>query len=105
MVLNMEQKEYILCAAIDYNGLIITGYRHGNCYNVLQTLRPDIPDNELPGRDRCGFLTSLDRFVSRKEAYQIAKANNQLIFGAEASENGEYSILISESLYMSPNDF
>lgn len=52
-----------------------------------------------PGREKQGFMTSLNRFVDRKEAWKIAKANNQIKFGMKASENGEESELISENLY------
>lgn len=32
------KKEFILCAAINYNGTIICGHRHGDCYKVLEEL-------------------------------------------------------------------
>jgi hypothetical protein len=92
----MEQKEIILCAAINYNGTIICGHRHSTCYNVLKEL---FAEPVLPGREYQGFLTSLNRFVDRKEAWKIAKNNNQIKFGLNASENGDESILISENLY------
>jgi hypothetical protein len=89
------EKEYILCAAILYGDTIISGYRHGDCYKVLNKL--NVIDQ--PGRESQGFLTSLNRYVDRKEAWKIAKENKQIKFGLEASENGEESILISENLY------
>lgn len=95
----MEQPEKILCAAIDYNGLIISGFRHDDCYKVLKSLVEGIPTDKLPNRDKQGFLTSQNRYVNRKEGWEIAVKNNQVVFGKEASENGEESILISENLY------
>ncbi len=92
-------KETILCAAIDYNGVIIPGFRHGTCYATLKMLVKGIKDDDLPGRDKQGFLTSTGRYVDRKEAWFIAKRHNQIKFGLEASENGEDSMLISENLY------
>lgn len=92
-------KEKILCAAIDYNGTIICAYRHGDCYRILRNLDNSILEENEPGRDKQGFLTSYNRFVDRKEAWKIAKENNQIVFGLEASENGDDSILISENLY------
>jgi hypothetical protein len=96
----MEEKEFILCAAIDYNGIIIVGTRHSDCYATLKLLSIEFNKKvELPPREKQGFLTSKNRFVDRKEAWKIAKENNQIKFGLEASEEGENSILISENLY------
>lgn len=89
-------EEFILCAAIDYEGLIISGHRHSDCYNVLRTLKPDAVD---PERDKQGFLTSENRFVHRKEAWDIAIRCNQVKYGKDATDNGDESILISENLY------
>ena len=52
-----------------------------------------------PDREYQGFLTSENRFVNRMDAWVIAKNNNQIKFGLEASDNGENSELISENLY------
>ena len=108
----MNQKEYILCAAIDYNGIIVCGHRHGDCYSVLKALIGEIDSNKLPDRDHQGFLTSLNRYVNREEAWIIAKANNQIVYGLKASDHDDdilikgldikdkpKSILISENLY------
>ena len=53
----------------------------------------------MPQRENQGFLTSLNRYVDRKEGWKIAKENNQIQWGLSASENGEDSQLISENLY------
>lgn len=108
----MANQEFILCAAIDYNGVIICGHRHGDCYEVLEALVGKIDTNKLPNRDRQGFLTSTNRYVNRAEAWVIAKANDQIVYGLEVSDfddtevnawlgiEGEVeSILISENLY------
>lgn len=92
---NLE-KEFILCASLNYNGTIISAARHSDCYEVLREL---FADPVLPGREDQGFLTSKNRFVDRKEAWIIAKENNQIRFGLKATENDEESILISENLY------
>lgn len=91
--------EYILCASINYKGTYIHGYRHGTCYDALRKLAPKITEDELPTREQQGFLTSKNRYVSRKEAWKIAKAQKQIRYGEVAAENGEDSILISENLY------
>jgi len=87
--------EYILCAAIKYDGNIISGFRHKDCSKILKLINPNHNDLYING-----FLTSKNRFVGRKEAWKIALANDQIKFGLEASDNGEDSILISENLYM-----
>lgn len=93
------EKEFILCASIYYNGTIINGRRHSDCYDILRNLVSDIADNEMPQREHQGFLTSLNRFVDRKEGWRIAKENNQIKWGLKFSDNGEERQLISENLY------
>lgn len=106
-------KEYILCAAIHYkngakttvegveSGVIVCGRRHSDCYAVLQgIIGEDVDPATLPDRDDQGFLTSLNRYVGREEAFNIAKANDQILkisplYGADA----ENRILASEDLY------
>lgn len=119
----MEEKEFILSAAIWINdnqiheqqpenikiGFVICGRRHSNCYQTITDLRGDLDKyfkslntslNKLEtDYGQPGFITSLDRYVDRKEGWVIAKANNQIQFGLAASENGDDSILISENLY------
>lgn len=92
-----KDREWILCAAIKAtNDLIIPGHRHSDCYKLLGDVGYSC---YIPGREGQGFLTSKNRFVSRKEAWKIAKENNQIMWGLEASENDEDLILISENLY------
>ena len=111
----MENKEFILCSAIHFkngaettvcgveDGVIICGRRHSDCYATLKGIVDYYSDDAYLhlhlNRDEQGFLTSENRFVSRKEAWDIAKENGQIKFGLEASENGELSELISENLY------
>lgn len=87
-------KEFILCASIDYNGTIISGRRHHDCYRILKELLGDV---ETPDRDKQGFLTSNNRHVSRKEAFIIARDNNQIFHNIhDGKEDVE---LTSEDLY------
>lgn len=111
----MSQKEFILCAAIDYDGTIVCGHRHGDCYEVLESLAGKIDAEKIPDRNHQGFLTSENRYVGREEAWIIAKANNQIVHGLKTCDrdNDELdeldkhlgmtevpkSILISENLY------
>ena len=113
-------KEFILCAAIWVNdneehaqqplniktGFVICGRRHNNCYQTIKDLKGEVnayfksinmSDDDY--RSHQGFMTSADRYVDRKEAWRIAKDNNQIIYGLTAIDNGDDSILISENLY------
>lgn len=86
-----EKKPFILCAAIWYNdgitrpnlpsnvatGVVICGRRHSNCRSTANLLI------ESPLIDKlvevmCGYLTSDDRFVDRREAGEIAYAAGQI---------------------------
>jgi hypothetical protein len=96
----MEKSEYILCSALMYRGMIIAGHRHSDCYAVITNLykmftADTIPITGLPERKDQGFLTSHNRYVSRVEAWEIAKANDQIAFGKDSSDD----FLISENLY------
>ena len=116
-------KEFIICAAIWIDdgqiydeqpvnierGFVICGRRHSNCYKTIECLTGQTPNDRIGTwieslsdeevRKHQGFVTSLDRYVDRYEAWKIAKENNQIQFGLKASENGDDSILISENLY------
>lgn len=101
-------REYIICAAIHFDdeverphqpkniarGIVIAGRRHHNCYLTAFTLSGQNMWNRV--KHTQGFITSRDRFVDRKEAYEIAKRENQLFSGIIHDDN---PILISEELY------
>jgi hypothetical protein len=87
-------------------GFVVCGRRHHNCYQTIKDLKGDVNSyfktldmTEDNYREHQGFITSLDRYVNRKEGWLIAKLNNQIRIGLTASENGDDSILISENLY------
>ena len=87
----MSKKEYIICAAIcnpeqqDMVGqpLIYCGLRH---YNILWQSK-----NISRNPKYQGFLTSLGRFVDRKEALKIAVKNNQIVDPQLIRGNNLYS--------------
>lgn len=106
--LTKEEKVYILCAAIWYkneksathdvsninSGIVVCGRRHHNCISIYHALTGKTTcDRET---DIQGFLTSDNRFVDRKEGYQIAQAAGQLLHDMHDKTN---PILISEDLY------
>jgi len=89
----VKSTEYILCAAVktvvNDETIIISGYRHGDCFNIVQKL---CPIKYISQMDQ-GFITSFGRFVDRVEAKQIAVQANQLI------RESVFSELFSEDIY------
>jgi hypothetical protein len=76
-------------------GFVVCGRRHHNCsYTISLMGNPEYKN--MAGRDGQGFLTTDDRFVSRKEAYLIAKEAGQLLHNLHDISN---PILISEDVW------
>ena len=79
-------------------GFIVCGYRHHHCINTFAQM-VGFPyskrDRQLRNTEVQGFLTSLNRFVTRKEAFIIAKEANQIINLDKTRDNELYS----EDLY------
>lgn len=90
--LNNGETEYIMCSAIYYNdgvdhifkpynidkGLVYGGWRHSNVFETM-------PKGHISGSIQ-GFLTTKNRFLTRKEALVLVKENGQLtkpIIGGE----------------------
>jgi len=108
--------ERILCAAIWYKGLttahnncrnidrgvVLCGYGHANVIGQLSAtanLRTVARGPESVGEYEDGFLTSDNRFVSREEAFEIAKRQGQ-IFGRDGKGTPHSEgYLFSEDLY------
>lgn len=114
----MNNKEYIICAAIWYqdgivrfnqprnveSGIVVGGWRHGNCISTLKTMFYDDFQNcevcnkkriEVLNNDIQGFLTNKGNFVDREVGLKIAKENNQLINKASDTKTQ----LFSEDIY------
>ena len=102
------KREYILCAAIWYNdgkerihlprniktGIVVDGWRHGNCIMILSEMYPNrdyIINNKTGKTTIQGFLTSEGMFVNRKDAGEIAFKAGQI--------DKETDCLFSEDLY------
>lgn len=93
------QKEYILCAAIKYYNQIVTGFRHSDCRKtVKQLVHSSILNEEYLLNCECGFITNINRFVTRKEAYKIAFEAGQIIGPNKGYPDNEIG-LTSEDLY------
>jgi len=103
----MKEQEYILCAAILYpeydkkvfhlpkniqQWLVIYWPRHSHCFSILSEMKIE---NFKNSNIIQGFVTSKQKFVSREEAFVIAKEANQL----KDVDNKKSSILFSEDLY------
>jgi len=112
----MQNREFILCAAIWYKdipikkeipqvlpkncdkGLVVLGHRHGQCMwtmSSLTGLRSCEIGEDCAGDHEQGFLTSTNRFVGREEALEIAIRENQVKDLKEIRGNR----LFSEDLY------
>ena len=103
--------ENIICAAILYKeletqkylpknidtGVVVCGYRHHHCIDILNTLtgfRSVTKGPNSVGEYVQGFLTSDNRFVDRDEGWIIAEKNNQIVNKPHSRES-----LFSEDLY------
>lgn len=73
-------------------GLVVAGFRHPCCISSLHALNPDLwAWARQHGKATQGFITSIGRFVDRKEAAEIALAQGQV--------DGPVSVLTSEDLW------
>jgi hypothetical protein len=63
-----KDKEIVICSAVKTTtGKIFRGHRHGDCMRAIQDRHLAVghsPEDQ-------GFITSLNRYVNRKEAYDI----------------------------------
>lgn len=86
------QPERIVCAACRHGETIVLGVRH---FDSLMQAR--IKDANLPLGEKWegGFMTNKMRFVTRREAWDIAQANDQICWGKDR----EPGPLFSEDLY------
>ena len=107
--------EKIICAAVWYKelklkldvplevflpiniekGIVFCGHRHGQCIYTKCAIT-GLKDCES-GEQVQGFLTNLNRFVDRVEAWEIAKRENQIL--PEYLGDGNRNYLFSEDLY------
>lgn len=112
----IEGNERIICAANYYNdgkthshqpknipttGFVVCGRRHHNCIHTFAMI-VGFPYSEEGHRihrtEVQGFLTNTNRFVTRKEAYKIAFAADQ-IKGPNKGQSENSIGLTSEDLY------
>lgn len=97
--------ERIVCAATDYDKVLLVGVRHGsadmfNVWDYVETHNPQFFD-DLDQKAQ-GFITNKGRFVDRKEAWKIALEQRQIVrlVGSQSVDNSfEDTELFSENLY------
>ena len=69
-------KEYIVCSCINYNGIKVGGRNMRNCLEAIIALVPNADGKVMTNNQ--GFITSTGRFVTREEAWDIAKDADQI---------------------------
>jgi len=90
-----KRTRYVVCAAINYNGLIICGARHHD--KVMNTVIRALPDLDKTTRIQ-GFIDQFGIFMDRKEAMQVAIDGGQHI-DMERNGGSRDDVLYSEGLY------
>lgn len=91
-----KRKQYIVCSAIRQNGIVICGARHFDkiMHNQIKCLDKSI-DIKVNKWEQ-GFIDQFGKFLTRKEAFDIAIENGQKI---DPNRNSNDIILYSEGLY------
>ena len=85
--------EVCICAAVKTEcGKVIRGHRHGDCFHAIIQRRLNI----CKKMDSQGFITSLGRYVDRKEGARLQREA-----GIKSAQTGEEvkGLLFSEDLY------
>ena len=96
-----DRPEYIICSAVYVDdgkehvhqptnittGYVVCGFRHHHCQNFITEM------NGVEIFSICGFMTSKNRFVDRREAYKISRN-----FYKRLDENAK-NVPISLALY------
>lgn len=89
-----KRQRVVVCAAINYDGLIICGARHHD--KVMNDVIRKLPDLVKNTRIQ-GFIDQFGVFMDRTEALEVAKAAGQNVDMERNGGNGK--ILYSEGLY------
>lgn len=81
-------------AALQIGGETFTGQNHGEAFEKFMTKYPEGDFSKF----KDGFMTSKGRFVSREEAFDIAKKQDQIKEDVLPSLTHESTILLSEDI-------
>lgn len=77
-------------------GEIFTGMTHYVAYEKIEEKYPELGIQITDPRLEDGFLTNKDRFISRDEAFEMAKSTSQLKKGLEDAETLEATDFIRD---------
>ena len=97
--------EVCICAAIQYQGRVWRGHRHGHCMEAMkQELSWTMTGKEMMNAQMFreqGFVTNRNRYVTREEALILHKAAGIPSHAQFVKEGDDYrgSIMFSEDLY------
>ena len=100
---NGGEKETVICAAVRASdGYIIRGHRHHDCFRTMKGIPRYAEILRTPHLDRDenqGFVTSRNRYVTRREGYHLQIAAG--IESAAKAHGDDYrgKELYSEDLY------
>lgn len=86
-------KEIVICAAVrSTTGEIYRGHRHGDCFITIKR------EGKKPSRspDAQGFITSMNRYVTREQGRKLQDAAGMLSADPEGYRG---KTLFSEDLY------
>lgn len=93
---------FVVCAACKYGDLIICGARHFDMvmHSQIRHIREDkLFSFEEAGRAEQGFIDQFGVFMSREEAFEVARAAGQLNVRREKTPHPDSTELFSEDLY------
>jgi len=88
----------VVCAANQFSdGTMLLGARH---WDLLMHAQADAKGIQAGKEERQGFIDQYGNFLTRKEAWKVAKKQNQIfrLCGGQVLENDNES-LYSENLY------
>ncbi len=89
-IIRRIMKEYCICAAVKTkDGIVVRGHRHGDCYATILKMQKEVSREQ-------GFVTSLNRFVTREEG---ARLQNEADIKSVYTKRRINRALFSEDLY------
>jgi hypothetical protein len=89
----MEKQRVVVCAAVRLNGFVYLGPRHFD--RSMSELMMLDEGNPPDGTEEQGFIDQFGVFMTREEAYEVAKAAGQVKYRC----GGDEGRLFSENLY------
>ena len=91
----MSDKRKVVCAALNYDGLILCAPRH-NDRVMAALIRAVWPEGDAPKFPRQGFVDQHGVFMDRKEALMVLGESGQPFY---KGRNSRVDMLFSEGVY------